>query len=214
MSEFQKFMTRFPLRVYRKGETILLKDDTPPGMFVVESGLVKVYTITNGGDERLITIASDEENFPVGYALGLVDRAQFFYEAFTVCRIRVVPPSEYLEYVLSSKAVSRQHMERITKLLLSTQARINALEQPRASDKIAETLLYLANHFGTSIRAPTKQLKIRMTQQEIANSLGLSRETANIELKKLEVKKLITHSRESYILSMEKLKRYLGRDNE
>ena len=214
MSEFRKFITRYPLRVYRKGETILLKDDTPPGMFVVETGLVKIYTITNGGDERLITIASEEENFPVGFALGLVDRAQFFYEAFTVCRIRVVPPADYLEYVLSSKALSRQHMERITKLLLSTQARINALEQPRASDKIAETLLYLAGQFGTAIRAPTKQLRIRMTQQEIANSLGLSRETANIELKKLEVKKLITHSRESYILYMEKLKHYLGRDGD
>ena len=214
MSEFRKFITRYPLRVYRKGETILLKDDTPPGMFVVETGLVKIYTITNGGDERLITIASEEENFPVGFALGLVDRAQFFYEAFTVCRIRVVPPADYLEYVLSSKAISRQHMERITKLLLSTQARINALEQPRASDKIAETLLYLAGQFGTAIRAPTKQLRIRMTQQEIANSLGLSRETANIELKKLEVKKLITHSRESYILYMEKLKHYLGRDGD
>lgn len=214
MSEFQKFMARYPLRVCRKGETILLKDDTPPGMFVIESGLVKVYTITNGGDERLITLAGDEENFPVGYALGLVDRAQFFYEAFSVCRIRIVPSADYLEYVLSSKAISRQHMERITKLLLSTQARINALEQPRAGDKIAETLLYLAGQFGTAIRAPTKQLRIRMTQQEIANSLGLSRETANIELKKLEVKKLITHSRESYILYMERLKSYLGRDNE
>lgn len=214
MSEFQAFIAKYPVRSYRKGETILLRDDTPPAMYVIESGYVKVYTITSGGDERLITISREEENFPVGFALGLISRAQYFYEAFSPCKIRLVPPEDYLRYVLSSQQATRQQLVRLTMLLLSTQSRIHALEQPRASDKIAETLLYMAGQFGTALRAPTAQLKIRMTQQEIANSLGLSRETANIELKKLELKKLITHSRHSYVLYMEKLKRYIGRDSD
>ena len=214
MSEFRAFIHRYPVRQCRKGETILLKDDVPPAMFVVESGLVKVYTITNSGDERLIILVREEENFPIGYSLGLIDRAQYFYEAASNCRLRMIPPDDYLRYVLSSQQAMRHQLVRLTMLLLSTQARINALEQPRASDKIAETLLYLAGQFGTALRAPTAQLRIRMTQQEIANTLGLSRETTNIELKKLELKKLITHSRQSYVLYMEKLKQYLGKDRE
>jgi CRP-like cAMP-binding protein len=102
----------------------------------------------------------------------------------------------------------------MTVLLLATHARVNALEQSKASDKIAETLLYMAGQFGTALRAPTTRFKLKVTQQEIANSLGLTRETTNIELKKLEVKKLISHSRKNYILYMEQLKSYLGKDDD
>jgi CRP-like cAMP-binding protein len=72
----------------------------------------------------------------------------------------------------------------------------------------------MAGQFGTALRAPTARFKLKVTQQEIANSLGLTRETTNIELKKLEVKKLISHSRKSYVLYMEQLRSYLGKDDE
>lgn len=212
MNSFRQFITNYPAQSFKKGETILLKGDKPPAMYIVESGLVKVYTITSSGDERLVTLCRDEEDFPVGYALGLIDRAQYFYEAFTACKIRLIPAKEFMEYVLSDPEITKRRMARLTMLLLSTHARVNALEQSKASDKIAETLLYMAGQFGTAIRAPTSRFKLNVTQQEIANALGLTRETTNIELKKLEVKKLITHSRKSYVLYMEKLRTYLGKD--
>jgi CRP-like cAMP-binding protein len=62
---------------------------------------------------------------------------------------------------------------------------------------------------GSRLKTPGSRLKISVTQQEIADSLGLTRETASIELKKLEMKKLIAHSRKNYILYMERLQRYL-----
>jgi CRP-like cAMP-binding protein len=214
MNSFRQFLEQYPAQSFKKGETILLKGDRPTAMYVIESGLVKVYTITSGGDERLVTISREEEDFPVGLALGLVDRAQYFYEAFTTCRIRLVSPEAYLQYVLSDQEIMKNRLIRMTVLLLATHARVNALEQSKASDKIAETLLYMAGQFGTALRAPTTRFKLKVTQQEIANSLGLTRETTNIELKKLEVKKLISHSRKNYILYMEQLKSYLGKDDE
>ena len=212
MNSFRQFIANYPAQSFKKGETILLKGDKPPAMYIIESGLVKAYTITSSGDERLVTIAREEEDFPVGYALGLIDRAQYFYEAFSSCKLRLIPPQEFMDYVLSDREIAKRRMTRLTVLLLSTHARVNALEQSMASDKIAETLLYMAGQFGTAIRAPTSRLKLIVTQQEIANALGLTRETTNIELKKLELKKLISHSRKSYVLYMEKLRDYLGKD--
>lgn len=181
-------------------------------MYMIESGLVKVYTITSSGDERLVTISREEEDFPLGYASGLIDRAQYFYEAFSNCKVRLIPPQEFMDYTLADPEATKRRMIRLTALVLSTHARVNALEQSKASDKIAETLLYMAGQFGTAIRAPTTRFKLSVTQQEIANALGLTRETTNIELKKLELKKLITHSRKSYVLYMERLRNYLGKD--
>lgn len=209
MSSFRQFISNHPSKVFKKGEIILLKDDTPKDMHVIESGLVKVYTITDNGDERLVTFSRDEEDFPVGFSLGIAERSQYFYEAFTNCIIRLVPRNEYLRYLASDIEAMQKRLARLTIMLMSTYSRISALEQTRASDKIAQTLLYMADQFGVMLRPYSTQLKLSVTQQEIANSLGLTRETTNIELKKLEIKQLITHTRKTYILYTERLRKYL-----
>jgi CRP/FNR family transcriptional regulator len=214
MDSFTQFIQQYPTQTFKKGETILLKGDTPRATYVIESGFVKVYTITNSGDERVVAIGGDQEDFPVGYTVGLIERSQYFYEAFTKCQIRFIPRSDYLAYISSDIEIMQKRLVRLTILLLSTHSRIDALEQPRASDKIAHTLVYMANQFGVNLRPhkshPYKsQLQLSVTQQEIANTLGLTRETTSIELKKLEVKQLISHSRKTYILYMERLRKYL-----
>ena len=72
-------------------------------------------------------------------------------------------------------------------MLLENLSHIEALEQSRVVDKVALSLLYLSETLGSSF--PNKKIsKMSITQQEIANSLGLTRETASHVLKKLELK--------------------------
>lgn len=209
MDAFRQFLSKYPCQTYKKGETILLKGDEPKHLYIIESGLVKTYTITAKGDERLVSIDRRGEDFPVGYALHLIDKSQYFYEAFTRCTIRLVPREQYLAHLHSNVESMYKRQVNMTMLLLSTLSRVHALEQSNASDKIAYTLLYMADQLGVILRPYTTRLKISVTQQEIADSLGLTRETASIELRKLEMMKLIAHSRKNYVLHTERLKKYL-----
>ena len=209
MDAFRQFLSKYPCQTYKKGETILLKGDEPKHLYIIESGLVKTYTITAKGDERLVSIDRRGEDFPVGFALHLIDKSQYFYEAFTRCTIRLVPREQYLAHLHSNVESMYKRQVNMTMLLLSTLSRVHALEQSNASDKIAYTLLYLADQLGVILRPYTTRLKISVTQQEIADSLGLTRETASIELRKLEMMKLIAHSRKNYVLHTERLKKYL-----
>jgi CRP/FNR family transcriptional regulator len=209
MNTFRQFAARYPAQTFEKGQTLLLKGDIPQAVYIIESGLVKTYNINTNGDERLVLISRKDEDFPIGFAFGLIERAQYFYEAFTKCTVRLVPRDEYLQYLHSNVEVMYKRHARMLMLLLSTLSRVNALEQSRAGDKVAYTLLYMAEQFGVILRPYSTRLKISVTQQEIADSLGLTRETTNIELKKLEVQKLISHSRKSYVLYMERLHKYL-----
>lgn len=209
MDAFRQFLSKYPCQTYKKGETILLKGDEPKHLYIIESGLVKTYTITAKGDERLVSIDRRGEDFPVGYALHLIDKSQYFYEAFTRCTIRLVPREQYRAHLHSNVESMYKRQVNMTMLLLSTLSRVHALEQSNASDKIAYTLLYMADQLGVILRPYTTRLKISVTQQEIADSLGLTRETASIELRKLEMMKLIAHSRKNYVLHIERLKKYL-----
>ena len=187
---------------------MLLQDEVPKGTYIIESGIIKTYTISASGEERIISIDTKGEDIPIGFTIGLIDKCQYFYEAYTKCRIRVVPCDDFLKHLEGNvESLYRRHI-RLTKILLSSQKHIEALEQSKALEKVALTLLYFADTLGTTF--PHKTVKrLTITQQEIANSLGLTRETAGIMLKKLEVKKLLVHSRNTYVLYVEKLRKHL-----
>ena len=143
------------------------------------------------------------------YQFSVTDRSEYFYEAYTKCRIRLVPRDVFERYLRSNATAMYLWHKRTTQLLLATFSRINALEQPRAGDKIAFMMMYMANQFGVQLRPSKSHRELAVTQQEIADSLGLTRETTGAELKKLELKRLISHSRKRYVLYMERLRKYL-----
>lgn len=207
---FEQFIALHPATVFEKGQTILLKDEVPKGTYIIESGIIKTYTINATGEERIISIDTKGEDIPIGFTIGLIDRSQYFYEAYTRCTIRVVPCEDYLKHLAeNSDSLYKRHV-RITKILLTNLNRIEALEQSNASEKVARTLLYMADTLGSTF--PNKTIrKLSITQQEIANTLGLTRETAGIVLKKLELKQLLQHSRNTYVLYIEKLRKYIDK---
>lgn len=211
MDNFRQFIAKYPVKTFKKGETILLSGEMPKSLHIIESGYVKTYSITKIGSERLVSIDKPGEEFPIGYTFSLIDHSDYFYEAFTNCNIRFVPKDEYLEYLNLDVDRMKAHHTRIASLLLSTLSHIHALEQPSAGEKIASTLVYMAEQFGVKVRPYRSQVRIVVTQQEIADSLGVSRETVNIELKKLESQGLILCSRKSYILHVDKLSEFLDK---
>jgi len=207
---FEEFIALYPSLIFEKGQTVLLKDEVPNGTYVIESGIIKTYTINETGEERIVSIDTKGEDIPVGFTIGLVDRSQYFYEAYTKCTVRVVPCDDYLKHLGENHdSLYKRHI-RLTKILLTNLKRIEALEQSNASEKVARTLLYMADTLGSTF--PNKTIrKLSITQQEIANSLGLTRETAGIVLKKLELKQLLEHSRNTYVLYIERLHRYIDK---
>ena len=212
ITAFDRFLSAYPTLVFEKGQTVLLKDEVPKGTYIIESGIIKTYAITTSGEERIISIDTKGEDIPIGFTIGIIDRCQYFYEAYTRCTVRVVPCDDYLRHLEANPdSLFRRHI-RITKILLTNLRHIEALEQSKATEKVALTLLYLAETIGSTF--PNKQVrKLTVTQQEIANSLGLTRETAGQVLKKLEIKKLLAKSRNTYVLYIERLKKHVDKDD-
>jgi len=207
---FEQFIATYPSLVFEKGQTVLLKDEVPKGTYVIESGIIKTYTINDAGEERIVSIDTKGEDIPIGFTIGLVDRCQYFYQAYTRCTIRVVPCDDYLKHLSENpESLFKRHI-RITKILLTNLKRVEALEQSNTSEKVARTLLYMADTLGSTFPNKTVR-KLSVTQQEIANALGLTRETAGIVLKKLELKELLVHSRNTYVLYIERLHKFIDK---
>lgn len=209
--DYEQHMQRYRMMKFKKGESILLKDDTPQAVYVVERGKIKSYTITADGAERQVSIHSVGDDIPVGFMLGLCEQSDYFYQAYTDCSVRMVPRNDYLEMLRQDVDLMFKRYTSISSQLMSGYARISALEHPKAGDKVAFMLMSLAEQFGTKLRPYKARLNLPMTQQEMADALGLTRETTGIELRKLEVHKIISHTRKNYVLYMERLRKYIDR---
>ena len=209
MVGFKQFLESYPLKSLEKGEVLMLQGCVPEAVYVIVRGSIKTYTIANGGNEHLIAIHSDRSALPVGFAYGLVTTTQYFYAAYTPCQVRLIPPEDYIAYIRENpQELYQQHLQAII-ALMGTMSRINGLEQSKAIDKIAFTLLYLAEQVGSKLLPYKTYLKLNINQQELADMLGITRETAGHELKKLEKKNAIMHGRKSYVLYLARLRSYI-----
>ncbi|MDB5164208.1 MAG: Transcriptional regulatory protein [Candidatus Saccharibacteria bacterium] len=209
MQTLSEFLKQFRVRTFQKGEIILVEGEVPPSAYVVKKGVVKTYNLTAEGQEKPISFDVEYEVFPIGWVFSKIPATQYFYEAFTDCEIFLVPREAYVDYISGNPKATTHLLDDMIDRHLQFQMRVNALEQSKAAHKVINTLHYLCLGFGTEIKPDTVRVDLPLTQQDLANYMGLTRETTGIELKKLEKQGIISYKRQNYIIRTNRLNEVL-----
>ena len=205
MERMEKFFGKYPTRSYLKGEVIIQQGAVPSFGYVVRSGVVKVYSIDNSGTERPVVFDIHHEMFPIGWIFGRINEAAYFYEAFTDVTVSQIDRDELLTSMRKDPELMFELYQYYVQRHLDLQIRIEGLEQGRANAKILYTLKFLCSRFGETKSGQRVEIHLPLTQQDIANFLGITRETAAIELKKFEKQGILVHHNTHYVISMERL---------
>jgi CRP-like cAMP-binding protein len=98
-----------------------------------------------------------------------------------------------------------QFLDRQVERSTHTQLRLNALEHSKAFDKIVSTLHYFALRFGHHVTRNAIKIPLPLTQQDVANFTGLTRETVSAEFKKLTQQKVLGYREHGYVIYANKL---------
>lgn len=202
------------MHVYKKREIILLYDEVPRSVSIIKSGLVKTYNINKHGEERPVSFDAQGEIFPIGWVYGKIERTEYFYEAFTDCEIIEMPRRDFLLYMRLHPKMGYELYATLAARFVLLQSRIYALEQSRAAEKLMMTLLYLCERFAASTagKSQIQHLRLPLTQQELANYIGITRETTSTELKKLEKLKVLKHHNQKYTIDVTALKKLINEE--
>lgn len=212
MSKYQDFIAEHHVKRFRKGEIILVQGEVPPTAYILKKGIVKTYNLTTQGEEKPISFDLVGEIFPVAWTFNRIRYAQYYYEAFTDCEVYSVPKDEYHEFLRKHPDIVYEIFTTFVDRHINFQMRVNALEQSKAASKIINTIHFLCLHFGRDVKKDTVQIQLPLTQQDLANFMGLTRETTGIELKKLQRKGIITYRRQNYTVRTDKLNDLLDED--
>lgn len=192
-----QFFSQFKKLHFKKGQIILQPDTTPSGIFYLEKGYVKAYSTSKEGKELTIIIFKPEDIFPYSWALSGIEN-KYYYETMTVVDLYRAPKEELMQFIKENPENLLTLSNRIVVRMMGLVRRMEYLTFGNAYEKVASILVICAERFGKR-EGEEIVIQVPLTHKDIANLLGVTRETVSIEMKKLDKKGLIS-SRGKYVI--------------
>jgi CRP-like cAMP-binding protein len=182
MSEAQMQMVeqRTVMREIRRKEVLYLPGDAGDRIYLLKRGIVKISTLTGEGKEIILALLRPGEVFGEEAVLDEAPR-DHMAEAYDDALLCVITRQDFL-------GILRAHPEmafKVTKLvgfrLKTLRNRVEGLLFKGAPARLAQTLLDLARDHGVQDSGGVL-LPLKLSQQDLANLIGVTRESVNLAL--------------------------------
>lgn len=205
----EKFFQKYKQKTYKRGQIILHPDEEPPtDIYFIESGHIKVYSLTEDGNEMCHLFYGPGEMFPM-VSFFINQTRDVFFEAMEETVIRKADKDEFMSFIKSNGKYLMDIILRLSRVLKVYADRIDNLEYTKAYTRVISRLLSLSERFGKEYQGSVL-LEIPVTHKEIASTIGLTRETTTRELLILMEKGLINQKGHLIVINnIDKLKREL-----
>jgi CRP-like cAMP-binding protein len=194
-----------PLKRFSKAEVLVHGDEEPSGVYLVQLGYVKAYTISQLGHQNLLLIHGAHEIMPLPWALDGPQKVGVFYEAMSAVSVLSTSKDSLRTAMGLNSWLTEQVLGQLVNTFTVYAQRIQNLGYRSPRERVVSCLLDLAARFGERSRAGVT-IRAPITHQDIADSISMSRETASRALESLFENNLISQNDHLFvILDEEKL---------
>jgi len=197
---------------YLAGETILYQGEVPRNAYILKSGLVKIYSITRGGEERIVDFCAPGDLMAEAWLFGHATSTIYYYQAIDTSEVYEISKQNLLAYIHEADVTNRM-LDKFSRIYTASYIRLTALEQGRARDKLLFTFYYLLKRFGKEVVPGWYMIQLRLTHQTIADLVGLTRETTALELNSIKKTKILSYERQKYLVNHNRLLQAIGEDS-
>jgi CRP/FNR family cyclic AMP-dependent transcriptional regulator len=165
---------------YRREQVIFHRDDPGDSLHIIESGQVGIVLPSEEGEELLLTILGPGEFFG---DLSLLDGAARSATAVAkdLTTTIVIRRSDFLTWLQVRPSAATAIFEALARRLRATDELLEDVTFLEAPRRLAKRLLEVASAAPPGDRSGTAQ--VRLTQDELASLVGLTRESVNKHLR-------------------------------
>ena len=175
LDQLRRYAKRSTLK---RGASIFSKGDPGTSLFAVISGTVKISISSADGRSAIFNLIGPGEIFgEVALLDGLARTADA--TANTNCEIFVIDRREFLPFVRSQPALAMKFIELLCARLRWTSDQVEEVILQNLPGRLASALIRLTEKHKTAPKGRT----IAVTQQEIAEMVGMTRESINKQLR-------------------------------
>ncbi|HMA36998.1 MAG TPA: Crp/Fnr family transcriptional regulator [Chloroflexia bacterium] len=162
---------------FRRRETIFTAWDPSDRVYLLKSGRVKLYMLSDEGREITLAIMEPGDIFGETALVNPAAR-QVFAEALDDATVAVMGLADFEALMRGEPGVAFKVTQAIGQQLIRTQRQVESLAFADVSTRLARFLLDQATERGEPQNGSRQlRLSLALTHQEMANLLGTTRET-------------------------------------
>jgi CRP/FNR family transcriptional regulator len=196
--DWDKVIDLFSERQYQKDDYIFLEGEAPEALYVVRTGKVKVVRHSTDGKDVVLRVAGQ------GELLGTVatfDGSGYpgTAQAIEDCVLLVIARNDCLTLVSRYPVFALAVIDSLGARLRSSAEQIRSLAVERVEQRIARTLLKLAETAGSDV-PDGRLIEMPLTRQDVADMTGTTVETAIRVMSKFRRMELIRTRRGKTVL--------------
>ena len=160
-------------RTIKKGEPIFEEGDVVNGVYCVTSGICKMSKLSANGKDQIVKLIKAGEL--LGQRSMISDEpANLSAVALEDMEVCFIPKVEILNFFDSNNQFSMNLMKTICGDLKETSDHLVSISQKTVKERLAETLIYLQDNFGTNTDG---SLHIQLSREELAGMIGTATES-------------------------------------
>lgn len=178
----EKLQLKLINKDFKKGQQIYTPADTQKDLYIIRKGLIKIYTIKNGKESVL-------ELLKVGDVFGGFfnvnsDNLAVYAEALEESNVCKLQYQVFLNILEEYPSLATSIIQDLSQRLTTAQERITNITTGNAEETIFNELKRMAKLFGS--KTPQGyELHMKLSHQQIADFVGLTRESVSHSLKRL-----------------------------
>lgn len=160
----------------RPGQLILSPDDAPDRIHILKRGQVRVYRVTPDGKQLTLDIYDKGTILGDMSLLGQDRLTEAYAESIDAAVICTITPDELRRLVERYPTIGVNIITLLSRRLQEAERELEAMAYQRVGQRLARKLIDLSARFGVETTRGTI-IKARLTQQELAEMIGTTRET-------------------------------------
>ncbi len=159
-----------------RGQQILSPDDPPDRIHIIKKGRVRVFRISPDGKQLTLDIFEKGTILGDMSLLGQGRLPEAYAEAIDDGVICTITPDELRRLIERYPVIGVNIIRHLSRRLQSAERELESMAYQRVDQRLARKLLDLGQRFGVRTERGTL-IQANLTQQELAEMVGTTRET-------------------------------------
>ncbi|HEU5005298.1 MAG TPA: Crp/Fnr family transcriptional regulator [Candidatus Saccharimonadales bacterium] len=175
-----KFFSAYPLRSVGKGQIMIFAGEDPTGIFYLQQGYIRQYAVAPSGAEIVVHIFQPPNFFPMGWAISRRSN-RYFYQTIGEVKFYRAPVEDVLDFIRQNPDLMYELLGLYFGMIDSLFEKTVYLMSGSATNRLALEIVVGSKRFGQ--KEEDGSYIYRISQQELANRTGLSRETVSRDIR-------------------------------
>lgn len=193
VSKLDNFFSSYPTIHFAKSAMLLEAYKKPSGIFYVQSGIVRRYYLSAEGSEVTLNLYKPHTFLPMSWAIADVPNTHF-YEAASDVITHKASKEDVLAFLQREPDVVYDLLKRVYIGMEGLWMHMESLTAGNSLTKLAASLVILTKRFGKKENDGIR-IDLQLSEQDLANYAGMTRETASRELQKMKKENLVSFSK-------------------